>query len=128
VARNLGIPASAALACVDLRVLLAAGATPKAMAPIPRFPSQPVDVALVVPSATRVADVEAFLRRTGKKLVRDVVLFEVYRGGNLPPGTKSLNFTVVLGAEDRTLTADDEARYLQRVREGAGEIGAELRG
>ncbi len=128
VARALTLPATTAIANIDIRALLATGRAPGQMQPISRFPSQTVDVALVVPSATRVADVETFLRRAGKKLVGDVTLFEVYRGDRLPPGTKSLNFTVVLSADDRTLTADDEARFLQRVREGASEIGAELRG
>ena len=64
----------------------------------------------------------------GRKLVRDVQLFEVYRGERLPAGKKSLNFTVTLGAEDRTLTDDDEGKYLGKVREQAASIGGELRG
>jgi phenylalanyl-tRNA synthetase beta chain len=128
VGRALGLPVTTALACLELRAMLAAGITPKVMAPIPRFPSQPVDVALIVPIPVTVAEVEAFLRDAGKKLVREVRLFEVYRGDRVAAGRKSLNFTVVLGAEDRTLTADDEAKFLQRVRTQAGAIGAELRG
>ena len=128
VAGNLDLPSSTAVASLELRSLLAVGRSERRMQPIPRFPSQPVDVALVVGDSVRVADVAAFLRRVGKKQVRDVRLFEVYRGSNLPAAHKSLNFTVVLGANDRTLTADDEARFLARVRQGAAEIGAELRG
>jgi phenylalanyl-tRNA synthetase beta chain len=128
VARRLELPASTAIACLDVRAVLAAGLAGKEMTPIPRFPSQPVDVALVVASTTTVSEVERFLRTAGKELVRDVRLFEVYRGSSVPAGKKSLNFTVVLGAGDRTLTADDEARYLARVREGCVGIGAELRG
>ena len=64
----------------------------------------------------------------GKKLVRSVELFEVYRGQNVPEGKKSLNFTVTLGASDRTLDSADEEKYLRRVRERASEVGAELRG
>lgn len=128
VQRRLGLPPATAVACLDLRAMLASGRQTKAMARVPRFPSQPVDVALVVPEATAVADVDAFLRGVGKKLVRDVVLFEVYRGDRVPAGSKSLNFTVVLGADDRTLVAEDEAKFLARVREQAGGIGATLRG
>ena len=62
------------------------------------------------------------------KLVRKVELFEVYRGDGLPEDKKSLNFTVTLGAEDRTLTAKDEEKYLAKVRQKCGEVGAELRG
>lgn len=128
VAARFELPGTSAVACLDLRAILTAGREDRRMEAIPRFPSQPVDVALVVPVATAVADVAAFLREAGRPLVRDVRLFEVYRGDRVPAGTKSLNFTVVLGAADRTLTAEDEAAFLGRVRERAADIGAELRG
>ena len=41
---------------------------------------------------------------------------------------ESLNFTVTLGADDRTLSDQDESKYLDKVRQNAGQIGAELRG
>jgi phenylalanyl-tRNA synthetase beta chain len=88
----------------------------------------PVDVALLVDESTQVAAVAEFLRTTGRKLVRDVRLFEAYRGDRLPTGKKSLNFTVTLGADDRTLTDDDEGKFLAKVRENAAQLGAELRG
>ncbi|HLU38058.1 MAG TPA: hypothetical protein VK081_01660, partial [Planctomycetota bacterium] len=128
VAEALDLPLSTAIACLDLRAILRAGQAPRQMTPIPRFPSQPVDVALVVPTSAKVAEVATFLRSVGGELVRAVELFEVYRGDRVPPGSKSLNFTVVLGAPDRTLTAEDEARYLDRVRSECRSIGAELRG
>ena len=58
---------------------------------------------------------------------RSIELFEVYSGEGVPEGRKSVNFTVTLGAMDRTLSAKDEERFLQRVRDGAKAIGAELR-
>ncbi len=126
-AQALELPATTAVATIDLRALLATPPDDGKFVPIPRFPSQPVDVALLVPLATRVADVARFLRTVGGALVRDLALFEVYRGDGLPPGRKSVNFTVTLGAEDRTLTSADEEEFLGRVRRGAPEIGAELR-
>lgn len=128
VARNLGLPATTAVANLDVRALLATGRERRGYKSIPRFPAQPVDVALLVPTETRTADVARFLAETGKKLVRSVELFEVYRGKGLPEGKKSLNFTVTLGAADRTLDSADEEKYLSKVRARAGEVGAELRG
>lgn len=127
-ARGLALPATTAIACIDVRAMLRSGRTAARFAALPTFPQLPVDVALLVPDAVTVAEAAEFLRRAGKKLVRDVRLFEVYRGVGVPEGRKSLNFTVVLGADDRTLTDADEARYIGRVRDQAGEIGAELRG
>ncbi|MBL9078605.1 MAG: phenylalanine--tRNA ligase subunit beta [Planctomycetes bacterium] len=128
IARTMALPATTAIACLDVRALLANGRKIARYQPVPTFPPLPVDVALLVDEAVSVAQVAEFLRTVGKKLVRDVQLFEVYRGERLPAGKKSLNFTVTLGADDRTLTDQDEGKYLGKVREQAASIGGELRG
>ncbi len=128
VAANLGIGTNAALASLDVRAWLAGPEDDERMRPIARFPSQPVDVALLVAESTQVKDVVALLRRSGGALVRDVTLFEVYRGEGIAPGRKSLNFTVTLGSDERTLSATDGEQVLARIRAAAAEIGAELRG
>jgi phenylalanyl-tRNA synthetase beta chain len=127
VCRNLGVPATVAVASLDLRQLLASGVDPVRYRPISPYPTQAVDVALLVDRGVPVGDVAAFLRGCGK-LVQSVELFEVYAGEGLPAGKKSVNFTVVLGSAERTLTQKDEEKYLGAVREGAASIGAELRG
>jgi phenylalanyl-tRNA synthetase beta chain len=128
IARAMDVPATTAIACLDVRALLANHRKIATYAPLPTFPQLPVDVALLVDETTQVAAVVEFLRTTGRKLVKDVTLFEAYRGGKLPAGKKSLNFTVTLGADDRTLTDEDEGKFLGKVRENANQIGAELRG
>jgi phenylalanyl-tRNA synthetase beta chain len=128
VARALELPAATAIATVDVRALLHGGRGRTAFRALPTFPELPVDVALLVPGGARTHDVAEFLRRVGRKLVRDVRLFEVYRGEKVPAGRKSLNFTVVLGADDRTLTDEDERKFIDKVRAQATEIDAELRG
>ena len=95
---------------------------------MPVYPGLPVDVALLVDVGTSVGEAAEFLRATGRKLIRDVELFEVYRGEHVPEGKKSLNFTVTLGADDRTLSDKDEGKFLDKVRKNAEQIGAELRG
>lgn len=125
---NFELPVTTAIACIDLRALISTGHKRAAYVPLPVFPRLPVDVALLVDDGAQVAAVAGFLQRVGRKLVQQVELFEVWRGDGVPAGRKSLNFTVTLGADDRTLTAEDEAKYLGKVREQAAEIGAELRG
>lgn len=128
VARAMQLPANTAIGCLDVRALLANGRKIARYQAVPVFPVLPVDVALLVDEQTQVAQVAEFLRTTGRKLVKDVQLFEVYRGTSVPRGRKSLNFTVTLGADDRTLTDEDESKFLGKVREQAATIGGELRG
>lgn len=128
VARNLEMPSTTAICSLDLRALLRAGKSEKHFVEMSRFPPQPVDVALLVPDAVQVKTCVEFLHKAGRKLVQGVELFEVYRGQGVPAGHKSLNFTVTLGASDRTLSGKDEEKYLSKVRQGVAEIGGELRG
>ena len=128
VARALGVPSTTAVATIDVRALLATGRAEAAFRQLPAFPQLPVDVALLVPESVRTAAAAAFLHECGKKLVRDVRLFEVYRGDGVATGHKSLNFTVTLGADDRTLEDKDEQRFLDAVRSSCASIGAQLRG
>ena len=43
----------------------------------------------------------------GGDLVRDVRLFDLYRGESIPPGKKSLAYALTYQAEDRTLTDNE---------------------
>jgi phenylalanyl-tRNA synthetase beta chain len=57
-----------------------------------------------------------------------VRLFDVYRGGNLPPGTKSLAYALTYQVDDRTLTDDDVAKVREKIiRIAERELGAKLR-
>jgi phenylalanyl-tRNA synthetase beta chain len=83
---------------------------------------------LLVDGATRVQQVAEFLRNLEPKLIGGVELFEVYRGPGVPQAKKSLNITVTLSSDKRTLSKEDEERFLQKLRSKLSEIGAELRG
>jgi phenylalanyl-tRNA synthetase beta chain len=69
-----------------------------------RFPEVDRDVAIVVPEATPAALVEAGIRAHGGPLLRQVRLFDIYRGVPLASGEKSLAYRVRFAAPDRTLT------------------------
>jgi len=127
-ARAYDLPATTAVGMIDLGVLTGTGRTTSMHRTLPTFPELPVDLAMVVPEAVQVADVAALLRDAGSPLVRAADLFEVYRGKGVPEGSKSLNFTVTLGAADRTLTDADEAGFIASVRQRIGSLGGELRG
>ena len=114
--------------CIDLRALLAVPVAGLSYCAVPKFPEQPVDLAILAPLDLQVAQIEAALHAAGPKIVRAVSLFEVYRGKGLPAGRKSLNFTVTLGSDKRTLKSEDEEKYIQRVRLAVQELGGELRG
>jgi phenylalanyl-tRNA synthetase beta chain len=98
------------------------------VAPIPRFPEVERDLAVVVAEARTAAEVEAAIRRHGGALLRDLRLFDLYRGAPLPEGQKSLAYRLTLGASDRTLTEAELDTALAQVMRGLeADLGAHFR-
>ena len=59
---------------------------------------------MVLPEEVTAERVLAEIRTAGGALLRDVRLFDLYRGPSIPAGTKSLAFALTYQADDRTLT------------------------
>ncbi|SNS58533.1 phenylalanyl-tRNA synthetase beta subunit [Geodermatophilus saharensis] len=78
--------------------------------PISAFPPVFLDLAFVVPDEITAAHVESLVRGGAGDLFESVRLFDVYAGPPVPPGSRSLAYSLVLRAPDRTLTAEDVAR------------------
>ncbi|HEY3452850.1 MAG TPA: phenylalanine--tRNA ligase subunit beta [Myxococcales bacterium] len=74
---------------------------------VPKFPAVLRDLAMVLDDAASAASVEAAIREAGGGLVEDAVLFDVFRGTNIPGGKKSLAYAIRYRAADRTLTDDE---------------------
>lgn len=70
---------------------------------LPRFPAVTRDVALLVDRGVRSLDLERTIRKAGKELLAGVRLFDVYEGQHVEPGKKSLAYSLVYRAADRTL-------------------------
>jgi phenylalanyl-tRNA synthetase beta chain len=92
---------------LDLDVLLDHDRTarrPLESLPVSRFPSSDIDLAFVVPDEVPADRVEATLTEAGDELLESVQLFDVYRGGSLGDGVRSLAYRLRFCALDRTLT------------------------
>ena len=80
------------------------------------YPASDRDLAFFAPVTVSVADLERSISKSGGKLLDSVVLFDEYRGENVPEGQRSLAFRLVYRAGDRTLTDQDIDPVHQKVR------------
>ena len=95
---------------------------------VPRFPPLRRDLAFALDDAIPAGEVLAAIREGGGDLLEDVSLFDLFRGGALPAGTKSLAFAITLRAPDRTLTDEEAAPVIDAiVATVAGRTGGTLR-
>lgn len=86
-------------------------------AEVSRFPQVRRDLAVVVDEAVGYAEVRERVLASASSLLREVVLFDVYRGKGIESGRKSLALGLILQDKERTLTDDDTDRVLSAVRE-----------
>jgi phenylalanyl-tRNA synthetase beta chain len=127
VARAFEIESPVAVADLDFDAVRGAAGREARMQPVSRYPTVPYDVAVVVDQRTPAAEVENVLRRVDDKLVRDVLIFDVYEGDRLEKGKRSLAFTIVFGSLERTLGTEDVERLRARVDKAIGKRGWTLR-
>ena len=75
--------------------------------PISQYPAAIRDLAVLVPGDVKVVDVLNRINTAGGSLVRDIDLFDIYEGAELPEGKKNLAFHIIYQAEDRTLKSKE---------------------
>ncbi len=92
------------LAELDLDLVLARRNAARSFKPLPQFPSIRRDVAMLVAEATTHDAMQQVVRQTKPAHLESVELFDVFRGGHVPAGQKSLAYAFTYRAADRTLT------------------------
>ena len=127
-ARNFGVEEAMYCAELSLDALAQVKGPDPEYVPLPKFPAVTRDIAVVCADAVTVGALEDCIRRGAKGLLKEVTLFDVYRGVGIPLGKKSVAFNLVLRADDRSLTAeeaDEDVRNILAALEQ--ELGAVLR-
>ncbi len=83
--------------------------------PLPKYPSVNRDLSLICEESVTVAQIEDVITAAAGKLLRNVKLFDIYRGAGVPEGKKSMAFSLELRADDRTLTDTDSETVVSKV-------------
>ncbi len=93
-----------------------------------KFPPVSRDLALLVKSDVKFADIERIARSTEKKLLKSVELFDVYEGKNIGEGMKSYAVNFILEDSEKTLTDERTDKVMKNIMNNlAREIGAQQR-
>lgn len=82
---------------------------------LPRFPAVLRDMALVVKEEVPAGDLAGEILAAGGELVEGLKLFDLYRGDQVPPGHKSLAYSIVYRAPGRTLTDGEVNQVHQEI-------------
>ena len=95
---------------------------------LPKFPEVRRDLALLLDESVNYADLRRSALRVGKKLLKQVSLFDVYRGDKIAEGKKQYALSFVLQDLEKTLTDNDVERIMSKLLSTfQNEFGAVLR-
>lgn len=93
-----------------------------------RFPASRRDIAIVVDQTVTAQAIRDCIRQSGGELLRDILLFDVYRGSGIPKGRKSLALGLILQDFSRNLTDSMVEEAVSGIIAGLAEqFGATLR-
>ena len=128
VAGNYGMDCEVYCAEIRFDKLLALQLPEATYVPLPRYPAVTRDLAILCREEVTVGEAEAVITQAAGKLLRNIRLFDVYRGTGVPEGKKSLAFSLELRADDRTLTDTDSETVTKNVLDALeNQLGAVLR-
>ena len=82
---------------------------------LPKFPAVRRDLALLLDEQVSYADLQAAAFKQARKLLRQVSLFDVYRGDKIPAGKKQYALSFVIQDQEKTLTDQDTERVMERL-------------
>lgn len=94
---------------------------------LPKYPAVTRDIAMLVDKAVPVADIEAVIEKASGKMLESLALFDVYEGAQIPEGKKSVAYSAVYRASDRSLTGEEVQTVFDKVVKKLEGIGAQLR-
>lgn len=95
---------------------------------VSKFQSVRRDLAFVLPENVSYAELEGSLKAVNSPLVREIALFDVYRGAGLPENSKSMAVKIILQDMENTLTDEAVEPVVQKLVAAAAGVGAQLRG
>lgn len=127
VADTYGIGDKAYVAVIDMPEVVKFASFDRKYEGIAKFPAVTRDIAMVMPKDILVGQVEKVFDEKGGKLLESYSLFDIYEGAQIMAGHKSVAYSLVFRASDRTLEDKDIVAVMDRILNELLKMGIELR-
>ena len=127
VADTYGIGERAYIAVIDMPEILPYATFDRKYTGIAKYPSVTRDISMVVPKDVLVGQIEEVIEKRGGANLESFRLFDIYEGAQIKKGFKSVAYSIVFRAKDRTLEEADVSSAMKKILNGLEELGIELR-
>ncbi len=122
-----GIGERAYVAVLDMPSIVEKATFDRKYEGIARFPAVMRDISMVVPKEVMVGQIEEIISVRGGKILESYELFDVYEGEQIQEGCKSVAYSIVFRAKDKTLEEAEIMAAMKKILNGLKSLGAELR-
>lgn len=127
VADNYGIGERAYVAVIDMPEIVERAAFDRKYTGIAKYPSVTRDISMVMPKEILVGQVEEVIEKKGGTNLESFKLFDLYEGAQIKPGYKSVAYSIVFRAKDKTLEDAEVSKAMEKIIGALEAMGIELR-
>ena len=127
VMKNYAIGERTYIAVIDMPAIMDKTTFDRKYEGIAKYPATTRDISMVVPKNIEVGQIEEVIKKKGGALVESYSLFDIYEGSQIQAGFKSVAYSVVYRAKDRTLEDTEVQSSMDKILAGLKELGIELR-
>nr|WP_317283005.1 phenylalanine--tRNA ligase subunit beta [uncultured Sellimonas sp.] len=127
VADNYGIGGRAYVAVIDMPEIVSHATFDRKYKGIAKFPAVTRDISMVVPKEILAGQIEEMIEQRGGSILESYRLFDLYEGSQIKEGYKSIAYSIVFRAKDRTLEEADVSKAMKKILNGLESMGIELR-
>ncbi len=122
-----GIGERAYIAVVDMPEIVKRASFEHKYQGIARFPAITRDISMVVPKSVLAGQIEEVIENKGGPYLESYELFDIYEGAQIKAGCKSVAYSIVFRAKDKTLEDAEAADAMDKIVKALEDMGIELR-
>ncbi|WP_278632402.1 phenylalanine--tRNA ligase subunit beta [[Ruminococcus] lactaris] len=127
VADTYGIGERAYVAVIDMPEILPYATFDRKYTGIAKYPAVTRDISMVVPKKILVGQIEEVIEKNGGANLESYKLFDLYEGAQIKAGFKSVAYSIVFRAKDKTLEEAEITAAMNKILKGLEDLGIELR-
>lgn len=127
VADTYGIGDRVYVAVIDMPEVVARATFDRKYEGIAKYPAVSRDISMVVPKEILVGQIEEVIEKKGGAYLESYKLFDIYEGAQIKAGFKSVAYSIVFRAKDKTLEEADVTSAMTKILKALEEMGIELR-
>lgn len=113
-AETYGIGGRAYVAVIDMPEIVSRSTFDRKYEGIAKFPAVTRDISMVVPKEILAGQIEEMIEQRGGSILESYKLFDLYEGAQIKEGYKSVAYSIVFRAKDRTLEEADVAKAMKK--------------